>query len=48
VSPYGCDMCQFEIFLFIKMYCHVADHDCATCQANNGCFWFSPSLYYFD
>jgi len=24
------------------MYCHVAGHDCATCQVNIGCFQFSP------
>jgi len=30
------------------MYCHVAGHDCAMCQANIGYFQLSPSIYNFD
>ena len=45
MSLYICDTCQFENFLFEKKYCHVVGFDCATCQANIGCFQFSPSIY---
>jgi len=47
VSLYGCDTCQFKNF-YLKIYCHVAGHDCVTSQAIIGCFQFSPSIWKFD
>jgi len=47
MSSYGCDTCQFEIFLFKK--CSATwQVTCAMCQANIDCFQFSPSIYNFD
>jgi len=48
VSLYDYDTCQFENFFIVKKYCHVAGHDCATCQANISCFQFSLSIWIFD
>jgi len=32
------------VYFLKKIYCHVAGHDCAMCQANIRCFQFSSSI----